>query len=394
MKKGTPKSTIIALGILLVGVVIFALLIALRPEPPKVERPRVSPMVTTVPAVPRHGHLTVTGTGTVRPTREVNLGAEVAGKVIALSPVMVSGGVFRKGDVLVQLDTTDYVNAVSIADAEVTQRRYELLQAREERDIAAREWTRLEARTGEKPPAPQSDLGSMVLKEPQLKLAEAMLKSAEARLSDARTRLARTHIRAPFGGRVRTKNVELGQYVAPGQVVAALFSTESAEIAVPLSSENAALITGLWGQEPGHPHERIPATVHAGFGGRQYTWEGMVDRTEGTLDTGTRTLNVVVKISRPYRSDASHPPLLVGTFARVEIQGGELAHYVSIPRAALREGDLVWIVEGDRLRMRPVEVAQTVDDRAFIRDGLDGGEQVVMSKLDVVSDSMIVRVAQ
>ena len=275
MKKGTPKSTIIALGILLVGVVIFALLIALRPEPPKVERPRVSPMVTTVPAVPRHGHLTVTGTGTVRPTREVNLGAEVAGKVIALSPVMVSGGVFRKGDVLVQLDTTDYVNAVSIADAEVTQRRYELLQAREERDIAAREWTRLEARTGEKPPAPQSDLGSMVLKEPQLKLAEAMLKSAEARLSDARTRLARTHIRAPFGGRVRTKNVELGQYVAPGQVVAALFSTESAEIAVPLSSENAALITGLWGRNPATHTSAFPplfTPVSAGGSTRGRAW--------------------------------------------------------------------------------------------------------------------------
>ncbi len=394
MKKGTPKSTIIALGILLVGVASFVLLMALRPEPPKVERPHISPMVTTVAAVSRHGHLTVSGTGTVRPTREVNLGAEVAGKVIALSPMMVSGGMFQRGRVLVQLDTTDYANAVAIAEAEVTQRRYELLRAREERDIAAQEWSRLEARTGEKPPMPQSDLGSMVLKEPQLKLAEALLKSAEARLSDARTRLARTHIRAPFDGRVRTKNVEVGQYVAPGQVVAALFSTDDAEIAVPFSSENAALISGLWGQEPGHPHERIPATVHAGFGGRQYTWEGVVDRTEGTLDTGTRTLNVVVKVAHPYRSNDTHPPLLVGTFARVEIQGGELAHYVSIPRAALREGDIVWIVEGDRLRMRSVEVAQTVDDRAIIRDGLDGGEQVVMSKLDVVADSMTVRVAQ
>jgi len=350
-------------------------------------------MVTTVPAEAHHGHLTVSGTGSVRPTREVNLGAEVLGKVTFVAPEMVSGGVFRRGMVLVQIDTTDYANAVAIAEAEVTQRRYELLRAREERDIAAREWSRLEERTGEKPPAPQSDLGSMVLKEPQLKLAESLLASAEARLSDARTRLARTHVRAPFDGRVRTKNVEIGQYVSPGQALATVFSTDEAEIAVPLSSDDAALISGLWGQEPGHPHERIPATVHASFGGKGFVWNGEVDRTEGTLDTATRTLNVVVKVSRPYATGEDQPPLLIGTFVRVEIQGGELARYVSIPRAALREGGKVWIVEDDRLRIRPVSVAQTVDDRALIRDGLVGGEQVVTSKLDVVADNMTVRIA-
>lgn len=388
------KSALTATGILLAGVGGLVALIALSPEPPKVEKPDVAPIVTVVAAQAQQGNLQVTGNGTVRPTQEVNLAAEVGGRVVGVSPSLVSGGFFREGETLVRINPIDYENAVAVAEAAVTQRRYEKLLAEEETQIAREEWQRLQQRTGTTAEPPRStELGSLVLKEPQLRLAEASLKSAEATLADAMTRLNRTQVQAPFNGRVRVKNVDVGQYVAPGQSVATIYSRDEVEIVVPLASADAALLPSLWETEARRgASNKIAATVQSTFGGTTYTWQGYVDRTEGTLDTNTRTVNVVVRVDDPYQTNTeAQPPLMVGMFTTVRIEGLALEQYVVMPRSALREGDTVWVAENDRLVMRTVEVIQEVDDDVIVRQGLSGDETIITSNLNVVTDGMAIR---
>ena len=395
MNRARMKPFLIGAGILAVGVLGLALLVALRPEPPKIEPPRQSPLVTTVQPELRQGHLTVRGNGTARPIREINLVAEISGRVVSVSDALVSGGFFGNGQMLLQIDPTDYENAVAVAEAEVAQRQLELLMAQEEVEIAREEWARLEQRTGVKRSPDSTAFGSLVLKEPQLKAAQALLKSADARLDDTRTRLARTTIAAPFNGRVRTKMADIGQYVAPGQTVAAIYSTDAVEVVVPLSWRKAALLTDLWARESRQGRgPRLPATVSAAFGGQRYEWDGYVDRTEGTLDEATRTVNVVVRVSQPYRTTEGRPPLMVGTFTEVDLQAMALDRYVVLPRAALREGDTVWIVEQGTLRVREVEVVQEVDEEIYVTNGITENDRVITSTLAVMTEGMSVRVAE
>jgi RND family efflux transporter MFP subunit len=341
--------------------------------------------------------------------QEVNLVAEVSGKIVGLAPSMASGGIFRKGEVLVTIDPSDYVNAATMAEAEVTQRKVDVLRAREEVTIAREEWNLARRRTGLSAPEADSTLGSLALREPQLKMAEAALKSAEARLEDARTRLNRTQIKSPFNGRVRIKNTEIGQFVGVGQTVGTVYSTDAVEIVVPFQSTQAVLIEGLWTRGR---NLNIPATVTTEFGGREYEWKGRVDRTEGMIDATTRTINVVVVVTQPYlQMQPDQPPLLVGMFTTVGVQGLQLDRYFSLPRSALRENDSIWIVENGVLNIRQVNVLQEVDDQVFIDAdpsvkpvrgaegqiletvGLEGNEQVVIGKMDIVSNGMAVRVA-
>lgn len=387
------KTFFIGAGILVAGFVGLFLMIALRPDPPKEERVQQSPLVTTVNPEIRQGSLMVRGNGTVRPTREINLAAEVAGKIVDVSSALVSGGSFRTGQVLVHIDSTDYLNAVAMAQSEVTQRQYELLLAQEEMNIAREEWERLKARVGTDALPDSSAMGSLVLKEPQYKLAQALLNTAKTRLADAETRLARTHVKAPFNGRVRTKQVDLGQYVGPGQAVAMIYNTDQVEIVVPLPSRDAALIPNLWTRAGSRG--RIAATVRAEFGGKTYEWDGYVDRTEGAIAANTRTVNVVVRVSNPYRSDETgRPPLLVDMFTEVEIQGAERDHYVVLPREALREGSTVWVAEAGVLQSRPVEVLQEVGENIILIDGFRAEDQVITSNLTVMTEGMSVRVAE
>ena len=387
-------SLLTILGILVIGVVGLGALITLSPEPPKVERPKVVPLVSIESPDVRSGAITVTGNGTVRATREINLVAEISGRVVRISPSAVSGGFFRQGAPLYTLDQTDYKNAVDIAEAEVTQRRYELLLAQEEVTIARDEWNRLQERRGSSETPDSTELGVLVFKEPQLRLAESLLKSAEARLNDAQTRLDRTLVRAPFNGRVRNKLVDIGQYVAPGQAVASVYNTDQVEIPVPLQSSEAALIGELW-QRDTNKNITIPATVRATFGEETHEWEGYVDRTEGTLDTNTRTLNVVVRVNQPYNTaNSSRPPLLVGMFSEVNIQGTSFDSYYVIPREALKDNQTVWVFNNGTLEIRQVDVIQESEGLVYIEDGINPNEFLITSTLDVFSDGMEVRTVE
>ncbi len=204
------KSILIGVGIIAVGIIGLTLMIALRPEPPKEDRVELAPIVQTISVDEQSGMIHVTGSGSVGPQREAPISAQVQGKVIRTSDHFVPGGSFRKGEVLLELDPSDYENAVAMAEAEVTQRRFEVIMAREESQIARDEWGRLKSRNPEIEAPKAGDLGSLVFREPQLKLAESALAAAEARLRDARTRLDRTRLTAPFSGQIRTKAAEIG----------------------------------------------------------------------------------------------------------------------------------------------------------------------------------------
>ncbi len=378
------------------GFAVFALLMLLRPRPQSQDPPRRTPLVVTAPADVRSGNLTIEGNGTVRPRSEITLSPQVAGRVTWVSPSFATGGRFEKGDVLLRIEPADYINAVQAAEAEVAQREVDLLTWQEQRDLAVEEFGRFREREGITTPIDSSDVGGLVFRDPQVRASEAALLRAEAGLEDAKLALARTRIAAPFDGIVRTKTADVGQYVAPGQTIGSLYDTDEVEIVVPLTDTEASLIEGLWSADSGDDEDRIQATVRAVFGGAEYRWPGYVDRAEGALNPNTRTVDVVVRVMDPFEDDDSaRPPLLLGTYATVDIQGREVDGFVVIPRVALRDGSQVYVVEQDSLlAIRPVQVLQETPGAVMIRGEIDPGEPIVVSPMEVVTDGMTVRQAE
>ena len=378
-----------------VGVLGFVLLIVFRPQPAAQTPPRRVPLVVTAPADVRSGNLTIRGSGTVRPKSQIVMSSQVAGRVEWTSPAFASGGRFEKGDLLLRIEEADYVNRVDAASAAVAQRQVEVLQWEEEQALAREEYQRLVAREGMDAPDSAS-LSSLIFREPQLQAAQAGLRSAEAQLADARLALGRTRLVAPFDGIVRSKSVDVGQYVAPGQNLGSLYDTDEVEIVVPLTDTEASLVEGLWDAGAGDEATRIPATVRATFGGREYEWPAYVDRAEGALNEETRAVDVVVRVPDPFMSDDAgrRPPLLLGTYASVDIQGVAREAYAVLPRMALRDGDAVYVVENDTLLVvRPALVLQEIGGDVFVSADIAAGEPVVVSPMSIVTDSMVVQVA-
>lgn len=388
-------------GIIIGAIVVAQVMIKMRPEPPRRPPEPESPFVSVETVVAGFGPILVFGSGTVRPRWEIDLAPEVGGKIVAVSPNLQSGGHVSAGEVLVRIDPADYENRVQQAEADVATQRVALLQAEEEANIARAEYEQFRARESRRgnsaaPPSP------LVLREPQLQAASAALARAEAQLRDAELALSRTEVRSPFDGRVRNEVADVGRIVAPGQSLGQIYASDAVEVVVALSDDDAVLIPNLWSLQAGDGDRSVPATVTIEYGSRRFFWEGYVDRAETALDEQSRTIAVVVSVPDPFGAGqavevdsktGAAPPLLVGQFAQVAIDGVELAEYFILPRRALRLGDEVWVIAADgRVQIVAVDVLQETDERLYVIGDFTDGQLVIVAGITVATNGMEVRV--
>ena len=275
------------------------------------------------------GAIPVYGAGTVRPSAEIDIAPLVSGNVVWMNPAFQSGGRVEAGQTIFRIEEEDYLHRVREVEADLEARRVALFVAQEEAAFARTEfeqYSRQQLEAG----ASAGEPGPLALREPQLKAAQAALNRVESQVADAKPALSRTEVRAPFDGYVRDESVDVGQFVTAGQAVGRLFAADAVEGVVPLSDANAALIPGLWDLRAGDAERRVAARVIARYGDESYVWKGYVDRAEVSIDEQTRTIDAIVRVPNPFSEGApadgtdelgGTPPLLVGKFVEVEIQG-------------------------------------------------------------------------
>ena len=100
-------------------------------------------------------------------------------------------------------------------------------------------------------------------------------------------------------------------------------------------------------------------------------------------------ITVIVRVDKPY---ATKPPLAIGLFVTVDIRGRVLPGASVIPRAALRQGNIVWIVDdAGILHFRAVRIARYQGEEVVVESGIEDGETIVFSSLKAPTDGMAVR---
>ncbi|MFT4823392.1 MAG: RND family efflux transporter MFP subunit [Halioglobus sp.] len=379
------KRLVLPLVIILVGIGLAAMLLMTGPTlTPKPMEP-LKPLVRIQTVALEDVALSSLTHGTVAPRTESELVVEVAGRVISVNPALVSGGFFSAGEELLQIDPLDYELALEQARAGIAQAQSDLANAR-------RASIRLDS-LGEKQLTSVAQQDDAVNR---MRIAEATLRSSDAQLARAERDLARTRIRAPYEGRVRSERVDIGQFVNRGNAIATIYATDYAEIRLPINDDELAFLDLPLGP-PIKGAQTIPATevsITARFAGREHRWAAQVVRTEGELDPQTRMINIVARVESPYAPAEGRAPLAVGLFVDAEIHGRLARGVAVLPRSAVRPGNQVLVVDSDdRLLFRAVTVLRMVGEQAYISAGLETGERVCISPMDNALQGMSVRIA-
>ncbi len=348
---------------------------------PELEPAGVEPIPTAVrvrEVVPEAIQLTVHSQGTVIPNTESELIPEVSGRVVWISPALVNGGYFEVGESLLRLEDNDYRSTLERARSSLTRAEaefeharfeYQRLKSLEDRQLASRSQIENQLRA--------------------YRVAEASLRDARAAFDQASRDLARTEIKAPFAGLVRQESVDIGQFVSRGQPIATIYAGDQAEVRLPIADRQLAFLNLPLGHRGELASEQQPdVTLTADYAGRTLTWQGKIVRTEAQIDTSSRMVHVIARVS----NKDQEIPLSVGLFVNAEIEGLLVEDVVVMPRNALRNGNRVLVVDADnRLHFRDIDPLRLYRDEVLIQSGLAPGERVCVSPLQTAIDGMIVK---
>ena len=275
-------------------------------------------------------------TGTTSPVREVKVASEVQGKLVSL--YVKNGDFVQAGQLLATLDA-------SVFTAQL--RSIETSLAKAELDITR--YTKLIELGG----ASSMQLESAVLQQ----------RSLQAQKKDVLQQMAHMNIRAPFGGKIENVKVEKGSYVTHGTVLSDLLDVSSLKINTYLSEKEAFRIkTGQ------------AATIRSAVLAQPIT--GKVTTISDKADASGKFLAEVQLTNK------GKDYLKAGMLAEVSFAVGSVDKGLSIPVSALmgsaKQGK-VFVAKGNQVELRSIRTGITTADKVQVLEGIQAGEQVVIS---------------
>ena len=390
MSRGAKIALSIGLPILIFVVMVIGgtnILASMKPTPAPAEEAPRGIAVFTEEIVRTDLHLTVTSQGEVRPRREIAISPQISGRISYVSPAFIDGGFVRRGEVLVRIDDADYRLARVRAESQVASAQQALIREQAEAELARQDWEELGTGTA----------SPLALREPQLAQAQASLEAARSQLRDAELALERTVVRAPFEGRIRSKDVDVGQFVSTGSSLGRMFGTDFAEVALPLTDTELGRL-GLsfafeeTAEQPG------PAVVFSTtVAGERREWYGRVTRTAAAVDPQTRQISAIATVEDPFGEGAADGiPLAPGLFVSAEVSGETIEGVLEAPRAALRGRNQIFVADADELVMRihEVNVVYTDRDHVYVDAGVEPGDLAILSPLQAPFDGMSITLAE
>lgn len=321
--------------------------------------------VEVVPVTAEQVEYVVPAVGTVEAFEQVQLTARVAGVVEAVR--FMEGDEVKAGQVLVEIDPARYNLAVRAARA--TLDRVTAAQAEAAAGLERRE------AEGAEGVFSKEEIASW-----RSRSATTAAQVAEARvaLDQALLNLRDAYVRAPIQGKIQTRTVQTGQYVAVGTVLATLLRRDPLLLRFQIPDAEAPRV---------RPGMEARFTVK----GDARTFTAKLTHVADAADPATRMVAVTGEVQGEGK-DVLRP----GTFAEVTVPVGSSGDAPVIPLTAVRpseRGFLAYVVDGDVARERVLSLGlRTANGRVEVKSGLSVGERLVVRGAEALRDGVRVRI--
>ncbi len=392
---------ILCMGILAGAAYVIYVINSNEPTAEKLNSTRKSAALVETIKVLRGNHAPkIQVLGTVQAAQRIRLSPQISGQIIQLSDQFVPGGMVQKNDLLLKIDSADFETALSISQSELEQANASMEIEKARQRLAAKELTLLEGTITE------ANRG-LVLREPQVASIKAQVSAAKASVQRAELNLHRTNVFAPFDAQVLSRAVNVGSQVGIGDELGQLVGVKEYWInaAVPvrhlrwirfaeadsihrLSAGNGTAPTISKKLDDSGSTVILRDTDAWGAGVER---RAKVMRMIGTLDQQTRLARILISVSDPLGVENGEPPLIIASLVDTEIEGRTIDDVVKLERQYVRDNDTVWLFAGGKLEIRKTEVIFRDADFAYISDGLETGDEVVMTNLATVVDGIRLR---
>lgn len=329
-------------------------------------------LVKTMQVITRDTPIVYDYTGFVEATQETELKAQVSGQITG--KYFKGGDTVTAGQALYSIDGRTYQANVLNAQAGLANARAALANAA----IDAERYSKLYAQNA----ISKQALDNAIMQRDQ---ARAAVNANEAILQNAQIDLSETNVKAPFGGRVDTNSLEIGNYVVAGQTVLTKLSNTDPVFIQFSIAEPEYLTLAATNTEGGAALDNLTAVLSDG---NTYDLKGSVTEVNRGINDATGTLAIKATFDNPNRK------LLPGMFAHVQAQGGVRENALLIPQRSVTEllyKNFVYIVGNDnKITMKEVTLGPKVGRLVMVNSGLNGDETLVVEGTAKVKQGALV----
>tara|TARA_B100000902_G_scaffold397132_1_gene460012 strand:+ start:1306 stop:2442 length:1137 start_codon:yes stop_codon:yes gene_type:complete len=377
MKKWAQITAVLIIG--LTGILIFYSLVVTKPVAETVQREAVLSTVEVWVAEPSEHQVVIDTQGIVEPVHVTDLASEVGGRVKFLSPDFEVGQRFEEGQVMLEIDSSDYEAIQAKANSELSEAKLSLIKEKALSRQAIRDWEAL---------GKGKDPNDLVLRKPQLETALARVVAAKAGLEKSERDLERTKTRSPYESKVKKTNVELGSLLSPGTIIGSIYSADKYEIRLPVSISDYDFVEFDSSSE---------VSFYTDIAGTQHEWKGQLLRTESQVDRSSQSIFLVASIEN---SDLKNKFLVPGIYLKAKLFGKKIKDTYSVPRGALiGKNRIIIALENDTVSFKEVTIMRSSRDEVIISGGISRGDRIITTpipnaiegmKVNIYDDSVLV----
>jgi len=368
-----------AAALLVVSLVIFQVLAATGPIVPSVDPNKLLQRVNVFAAAALPVARQWTGYGTAEAIDSANVPARVTATVTRIPPGVLEGAAVIKGQVLVELDDSDFVDQLKIAQQNLAGARARVAEldrlekslkrrlavqtrdvelARDELDRVKNLFNKSAANQKDVDAADRALLASqssqLVIQEslnaigPRRDQLLAEIDGLRSSADMAQENLGRCAIKSPIDGVIQFVDVEVGENLAPGQRVARVVNLDRIQTPLSLSAKARSHI------RVGDP-VRLTSTADPGL-----SWTGTVTRITPEDDPATRTFAAYVEVKTPKtispQGQAERAPLAPGVFVSGVVMEADTRPRIVVPRRSIRT-ERVMLIQDGLIHSSPVHEA-------------------------------------
>lgn len=353
--------------------------------------------------------------------RKVELRSLVAGEIKTVGKNLREGGSVNKGEILLELDPFHFEGAVTDAQARLDEaeaklqeiiatialERDGLKRAEEQLKLAQKDLARAIplARKGtvtqkladdrrlvvsQRQQSAEKSRNNLIVQQARADQQKATIARLGWSVRQAKRNLENTVLRAPYNAYISALNAEIGRYISVNDRVATLFDRDRIDVRFTLSDQQYGRITAAEGDLIGRAIEVI---WHVG--GAPIKYQGQIDRVSAEISSETGGVALLGRIdyssqqrmageNKPKASHANKATIAnirTGAFVEIRLKDRTYNQVARVPQTAIYNGDLVYVVEQQRLVPRRVEIIGAVERTVLIRGALKAGEKIITTRL-------------
>lgn len=303
--------------------------------------------------------------------------SKVSAKVVRI--LFDNGKAVASGDALVVLDEQDIRNQLKSAESQLEASRASLQKLEANLESTQRAYEREKALFDQGATAKaeyENAESALKMANADIASVKASIQSAQVNVDNIRDTLDNTVIRAPIGGLMDGKDVNIGQFVSPGSVLGKVKNISPINAVVEVDQNDINNV-------------KVGQKAKVKVDGVETAFEGVVKSIDVSADPSARVFNCKIQVDNPDRL------LKPGTFAKAEISNDRKEKVVAVPIEALNgnEGSYsIFAIENGVARKRGVTIGETDGGMVEVKSGLQEGESVIITNVNMLQDGDAVTV--